>query len=354
MAERRSISRRTPASRSAFTLDLPLFVERGDIVSNASAIPASATLFRARLLWLGRRRLEVGDRLRMRIGTRLAHVVVETFERTIDVATLQHGDARAAEKNDVAEVVLRSREALALDTIERHPGLGRFILIDGLDVVAGGTILASFPDESAGHIVPVGHLLNRQARAARNGHRGAVIWMTGLPASGKSTIAMQLERRLHERGVQSYVLDGDNLRTGLCRDLGFSDRDRSENIRRVGEVATLFADAGIVAIAAFISPSRADREVARRSAGDLFHEVFVKADVSVCEARDPKGHYAQARAGDIPGFTGVTGKYEEPLSPELIIDTQRHSLDACVFALMEYVTQCIAPERTLVPAFAGG
>lgn len=335
-----------------FTLDLPLFIERGDIVSDVSSLPPATTLFRARLLWLGRRPLEVGDRLRMRVGTRFVHVTVETFERIVDVATLEHGDARSAAKNDVAEVVFRSREALALDTIDGHAGLGRFILIDGLDVAAGGTILATFPTESASHIVPVGHLLNRESRAARNGHRGAVIWMTGLPAAGKSTIAMQLERRLHERGIQSYVLDGDNLRTGLCRDLGFSDRDRSENIRRVGEVATLFADAGIVAIAAFISPSRADRDIARHAAGDLFHEVFVKADVAVCEARDPKGHYAQARAGDIPGFTGVTGKYEEPVAPELIIDTERASLDACVSVLLEYVTEHIARQRTPLPSFA--
>lgn len=335
-----------------FTLDVPLFIERGDIVSNASAMPASTTLFRARLLWLGRRPLEVRDRLQMRIGTRLAHVQVEALERVVDITTLEHDEATCAEKNAVAEVVFRSRESLALDSIEEHPGLARLILVDGLEIVAGGTILATFASADQSHIVPVGHLLDRDARAARNGHRGAVIWMTGLPAAGKSTIAMQLERRLHERGVQSYVLDGDNLRTGLCRDLGFSDRDRSENIRRVGEVATLFADAGVVAIAAFISPSRADRDIARRSAGDLFHEVFVKADASVCEARDPKGHYAQARAGEIPGFTGITGEYEPPLAPNLVLDTERLSLDAAVSALLHYVTEHIIAAPSEVRSFA--
>ncbi|MBC5798669.1 MAG: adenylyl-sulfate kinase [Candidatus Eremiobacteraeota bacterium] len=335
-----------------FTLDLPLFIERGDIVSNAAAMPGSTTLFRARLLWLGRRPLEVRDRLRMRIGTRLAHVQVEALERGVDITTLEPHDATNAQRNDVAEVVFRSRESLALDTIDEHPGLARLILIDGLEIVAGGTILASFPSTDPSHIVPVGHLLNREARAARNGHCGAVIWMTGLPAAGKSTIAMQLERRLHERGVQSYVLDGDNLRTGLCRDLGFSDRDRSENIRRVGEVATLFGDAGQVAIAAFISPSRADRDVARRSAGDLFHEVFVKADVSVCEARDPKGHYAQARAGEIPGFTGITGEYEEPLAPNLVLDTEHLSLDDAVSTLFHYVMEQIIAVPSPARSFA--
>ncbi len=337
---------------TAFTLDLPLFIERGDIVSSPVAVPASTTFFRARLLWLGVGPLNVGDRFRLRAGTRLAHVQVESFERTVDIETLQPADAQCAEKNDVAEVVLRSRESLALDTVDQHPSLGRFILIDGVHVVAGGTILATFADANAAHIVPVGHLLNRDARAARNGHRGAVIWMTGLPASGKSTIGMQLERRLHERGVHTYVLDGDNLRTGLNRDLGFSQRDRSENIRRVGEVAALFADAGFVTIAAFISPSRADRAIARQAAGDMFHEVFIKAPVSVCEARDPKGHYAAARAGEIAGFTGVTGEYEEPLAPDLVIDTEALPLDVAVSTLLQYVADCSVFQPTPFSTFA--
>jgi bifunctional enzyme CysN/CysC len=273
----------------------------------------------------------------MRVGTRLANVEVEAFERVVDMETLEPRSATHAERNDVVEVVFRSREALAVDTVDAYPGLARFILLSGVDVVAGGTILATFPNANTAFIVPVGHLVNHDARAARNGHRGAVIWLTGLPAAGKSTIAMQVERRLHERGVQSYVLDGDNLRTGLCRDLGFSETDRSENIRRVGEVATLFADAGLVAITAFISPRRSDREIARAIAGERFHEVFIQADPAVCESRDPKGHYARARAGEIPNFTGISGEYEAPLDPDLVIDTQALTLDVAVSALLEYI-----------------
>jgi bifunctional enzyme CysN/CysC len=159
---------------------------------------------------------------------------------------------------------------------------------------------------------------------------------------------MELESRLHALGVQSYVLDGDNLRTGLCRDLGFSPEDRSENIRRVGEVAALFADAGLVAITAFISPRRSDRQIARSAAGELFHEVFIRAAAAACEARDPKGHYARARAGEIAGFTGITGDYEEPLEPDLVIDTEALPLELAVATLLDYVVEKIGRSRPAV------
>ena len=327
-----------------FTLDAPLFVERGDVVSDPAAVPTAATRFRGRLLWLGRRPLRVGDRLRMRVGTRLAHVEVETFERVVDVVTLRNGDAQSAQTNDVVEAIFRSREVLAVDSVARHPGLARFILLDGLDVVAGGTVLAPLESEGV-NLVPVGHLIGSDARAWRNGHRGAVVWLTGLPAAGKSTLAMLVERRLFERGVHTYVLDGDNVRAGLCADLGFSQDDRAENVRRVGEVAALFADAGVVAIAAFISPRRSDREIARRAAGDAFQEVYVKADAALCERRDPKGHYARARAGEMDDFTGITGDYEEPLAPDLIVDTGVLSIEDAVASILRHITQCIAIER---------
>lgn len=325
------------------TVEGPLFVERGDVISDPDSVPVAASRFRARLLWLGKGDLRVGMRLRMRLGTRLAHVEVEAFERIVDIATLRGGDADFARTNDIAEIVLRSRELLALDPVATHAGLGRFVLVDGLDVAAGGVVLAALPQDS--DLVPVGHLLDREARASRNGHRGAVLWLTGLPAAGKSTLAMQLERRLFERGVQTYVLDGDNVRTGLCRDLGFTADDRSENVRRVGEVAALFADAGLVAIAAFISPYRADREEARRAAGSDFHEVYVKADPALCEARDPKGHYAKARSGTLPGFTGLSGDYEEPLAADLVVDTAALSIDGAVAVVLDYIKEHIAFER---------
>jgi len=323
----------------ALTLDAPLFVDRGDVLSDAVRLPALSDVFRARLLWLGARALRGGDTYRMRFGTRTARVEVTRVDRVFDIETLQSEAGDGARSGDVAEIVLASPELLALDRAVEHPGLGRFILLDGLDIVAGGTVLEVLPPRAHAprNLVPVAHTVDGEERARRNGHRGAVLWFTGLPASGKSTIAMAVERRLFERGYQTYVLDGDNVRAGLCRDLGFSAADRRENIRRVGEVAALFADAGTIVLAAFISPYRADRAEARRAAGSAFHEVFVKADAELCERRDPKGHYKKARAGELPGFTGVTGEYEEPVDPELVLDSAALSLDEAVDAVLGYV-----------------
>jgi adenylyl-sulfate kinase len=181
------------------------------------------------------------------------------------------------------------------------------------------------------------HLVSTDERADRNGHRGAVIWLTGLSAAGKSSLAMAVERRLFARGCFAYVLDGDNVRAGLCRDLGFSAEDRTENIRRIGEVAALFADAGVIVITAFISPFRKDRETARKAAGKFFHEIFVSADLATCEARDPKGLYRRARDGEIPDFTGVSSPYEPPAHAELILDTANKSLEESVDELLAYV-----------------
>jgi bifunctional enzyme CysN/CysC len=174
-------------------------------------------------------------------------------------------------------------------------------------------------------------------RRARAGHRGGVLWFTGLPGAGKSTLAVELERRLFAEGYSVYVLDGDNLRTGLNADLGFSHADRTENIRRVGQVAALFANAGIIAISAFISPYRDDRRQARTAAADAFREVYVKADVETCEQRDPKGLYRRARKGEIPDFTGVSAPYEVPASPDFVVDTVADDVAACTDALVAYV-----------------
>lgn len=174
-------------------------------------------------------------------------------------------------------------------------------------------------------------------RARRNNHKGGVLWLTGLSGAGKSTLAVETERVLFEQGYHVYVLDGDNLRHGLNSNLGFSHEDRTENIRRVGEVAALFADAGFVCISAFISPYRDDRRHAREAAGEGFHEIYVEADLATCESRDPKGLYKRARAGEIPDFTGISAPYEPPESAELTVDTAGNDVDTCVQAILRYV-----------------
>ncbi len=181
--------------------------------------------------------------------------------------------------------------------------------------------------------------IKREDRERANGHQGAVIWFTGLSASGKSTLAHALENALFERGCKTYVLDGDNIRHGLNKDLGFSPEDREENIRRIGEVAKLFADAGLIVLTAFISPYRADREKARKLNPKNFIEVYVKCDIDICEQRDPKGLYKKAKAGEIPEFTGISAPYEEPENPEITIDTGKCTPEEAVTTLLNYLKE---------------
>lgn len=193
------------------------------------------------------------------------------------------------------------------------------------------------PAHASANLVPVEDPVPLQERWNANGHRSGILWFTGLPGAGKTTLALALERALFERGYQTYVVDGDNIRSGLSSDLGFAPQDRSENIRRVGEVAKLFAHAGFVVITAFISPYRSDRDGVRRIGGTLFHEVFVDCPLEVCERRDPKGHYARARRGEIPLFTGVSAPYETPAHPELRVDTGQLSIEQSLARLLDYV-----------------
>ncbi|MCU7817071.1 MAG: adenylyl-sulfate kinase [Candidatus Thiodiazotropha sp. (ex Rostrolucina anterorostrata)] len=178
--------------------------------------------------------------------------------------------------------------------------------------------------------------VTRDRREKMNMHRAKLLWFTGLSGSGKSTLAHALEERLHQRGCRTYVFDGDNVRHGLCRDLGFSIDDRTENIRRIGEMSKLFVDAGIIALTAFISPIREDRDRARSLFADGdFIEVYVKASIEACESRDVKGLYKKARAGEIPHFTGISSPYEAPEKPEITIDTEHSTVEACIDSLLE-------------------
>ncbi|HJN23107.1 MAG TPA: adenylyl-sulfate kinase [Rhodospirillales bacterium] len=196
------------------------------------------------------------------------------------------------------------------------------------------------------NITKVPHRVAKETRWRANGHQGGVIWFTGLSGSGKTTLALELEQRLFKKGHQVYVLDGDNIRHGLSSDLGFSHEERTENIRRVGEVAALFADAGYIVISAFISPYRRDRRTARDAASDLFHTVHLDADLKTCEKRDPKGLYVKARRGEIPDFTGISAPYEKPQRADLTIDTGALSVAESMDILLAYVDRAFAlPEE---------
>jgi bifunctional enzyme CysN/CysC len=332
------------------TLDLPIFIERGELASHVERAPAETTSFRARLFWLSATPLRAGQDFTLYHLTARIPVTVQTIERVCDPGASDGLSASAGVHDTVAQdsivdVVIRARDLIALDAYADHRSTGRFALVDRDRVVAGGLVsLKGFVDQRPVATPKSAHIYQSRAhvspamRAARNGHSGAVIWLTGLSGAGKSTIAHEAERRLFERGYQVYVLDGDNVRTTLNADLGFSPEDRSENVRRLGAAASLFAEAGFIAIVAAISPYAGDRERARAAARAPFHEIWVKADVAVCEQRDPKGLYKLARAGEIKNFTGVAAPYEPPPTADLVIDTTDQPVEESVAALLGYVT----------------
>jgi bifunctional enzyme CysN/CysC len=324
-------------------LDQPIYLQRGDVISHEETPPNCASAFAATFFWLDSTGPMPNEIFRLQFGPTEARVTIDAIDRVIDTETLQPLAATDIPQYAVLEARLRSSALLPLDTRETSITAPRCVLMRGNDVVAGGFVSRVGATASRStNISPQDHLVLRQERATRNGHSGAVIWLTGLSASGKSTIAMAAERRLFARGCFVYVLDGDNIRSGLNRDLGFSPQERTENIRRVGHVAALFADAGAIVISAFISPSAKDRAEARTAAGDAFHEIYIAADLGTCEARDPKGLYQRARKGEIAEFTGISAPYDVPTHPELLIDTSTEPIDACVEKLLDYVLSVTA------------
>ncbi len=338
-------------------LEEPLFIERGETASHRDRPPIETDVFRAWLFWLGREPLRAGARCLLRLATTEAPVEVQSIDRLIDIddpAAASGGEAAEVARDGIAEVVLRTRAMLALDEYATNPRTGRFVLVQGRDIAGGGVVdMRGYPDQrpliarKSANISVTEHAVSRDDRARRNGHRGGVVWLTGLSGAGKSTLAVAAELHLFRKGYQVRVLDGDNVRGGLNANLGFSPNDRAENIRRVGEVAALFADSGLIVLTAFISPYRSDRERAREATGrgdgaPGFHEVHVRAPLEVCEARDPKGLYRRARDGKIADFTGVSAPYEPPVRPELVIDTGDRSIKRSLRALTDYIERTFA------------
>ncbi|MBI2949192.1 MAG: adenylyl-sulfate kinase, partial [Verrucomicrobia bacterium] len=320
------------------TLTEQVFVARGAVAALESAAPYELTRFKARLFWLGRKPFRKGTVYKLKLATQEVDCEIDTIERVIDASTLQTLSRRPEEtfvdRHEVAELHLRTKRPVAFDAHTQIVSTGRFVIVDGFDVSGGGIIVDdAYPKRTADSLHKSeniywseGKVTPRQ-RALRHGHSGCIVWLTGLSGSGKSTIATELERELFNLGRHAYVLDGDKIRHGLCRDLGFSPEDRKENIRRVGEVAKLFADAGIICITAFISPYRSDRGLVRDMLPEgKFIEVFVNASLEICEQRDPKGLYAKARANEIKEFTGISAPYEPPERPQIELHTDRLSV----------------------------
>ncbi|CAK0751226.1 Sulfate adenylyltransferase subunit 1 / Adenylyl-sulfate kinase [Azospirillaceae bacterium] len=337
---------RTSASAGqsvGLTLDTPIFIERGHVASHCETPPVVTHTLRVHLFWLGKEPLTVGKAYLLKAATAEYPVTVQAIERVIDVEDLTGSGGTTVERNGVAEVVLHSRVPMAVDDFAEIPRTGRAVLVDGYDLVGGCIIQAPEAAVRPEHrnLSAASHSVTLGERVLANGHLGGILWFTGLSGSGKSTLAMALERALFRKGVQVCALDGDAVRQGLNTDLGFGPEDRSENIRRVAQVGRLFAEAGMVVITALISPTRADRTIARTIGGEHFHEIHIDADLTVCEARDPKGLYRKARSGEIPEFTGVSAPYEAPPTPELSVRTADRTPAESLEQLLEYVDRAL-------------
>jgi bifunctional enzyme CysN/CysC len=326
------------------TLAEQIFVERGYVASHQDETPIETNRFHADLFWIVREPLRVGHFYDLRLATQQVKCQIVSIEQVMDSSTLETtSDGREQlERNEIGKLTIQTRAPLVIDNHDRIPNLGRFVIIDDGQICGGGTIFGGiYTDRSVAkskNIFWTEGKITARERAIRTGHRGAVLWLTGLSGAGKSTIAQSLERDLFHRGMHTYVLDGDNIRHGLNLNLGFSPEDRVENIRRVSEVAKLMADAGTVVITAFISPYRMDRRRAREIAleGNAeFIEVFVDAPLEVCEARDPKNLYKKARAGEIREFTGIDAPYEAPDDPEIVVHTDKQTVDESVATILE-------------------
>ncbi|MGC1554201.1 MAG: adenylyl-sulfate kinase [Bradyrhizobium sp.] len=317
------------AGRSVgITLDRELFIERGDIIAHAGSAPRETRRIHARIFWLHDKPLGKGEQILVRLGTRESRASVVAIEKAVDPGELSSVENQSIARNHVGEIDIALAQPIAADAYADNPRTGRLVIEVNGRIAGGGLVLSVDAGQRAVpvDIVPVESALRPDERSARFRHHGAVVWLTGLPGSGKSTLARALERTVFGRGGSPILLDGDTFRAGLNRDLGFSAGDRSENIRRLAEVATHLARNGHIAIVAAVSPSRDDRASARQIADTAFREIHVATAADVCESRDPKGHYAKARAGGLPAFTGISNDYEPPVHCELVLDTATRSV----------------------------
>ena len=314
--------------------DRDIDVSRGDVLSGADAPLQMTDQFEATLIWMHEEPGLIGRSYEIKLASQWAGASITNIKHRINIDTLAQESCRQLALNDIAVCTLALGKPVVFDHFEASKVLGGFIVMDRFShaTVAAGMVRHNLRRAQNVHRQALS--ITRSAREHLNGHAGRVIWFTGLSGSGKSTIANALEKALHAQGMRTYILDGDNVRQGLNKDLGFTDADRVENIRRVAEVAKLMMDAGLIVLTAFISPFRAEREMARRLIGEEnFVEVFVDTPLALCEQRDPKGLYKKARSGQLPNMTGINSPYEAPSPAEAHISLSGGSLEDSVATL---------------------
>jgi bifunctional enzyme CysN/CysC len=320
------------------TLADEIDVSRGDVLATADSPPSVADQFEAHVIWMGEHEMLPGRPYLLKIGTRTVGVTIAAPKYRVDVNTLEHVAAKTLQLNEIGVCNINLDRPVPFDPYNTNRDMGGFIVIDRLTNTTVGAGLLHFALRRADNVHWQAIEVNKDAHARLKGQQPAVVWFTGLSGSGKSTIANVVERKLHEQGRHTYLLDGDNVRHGLNKDLGFTDADRVENIRRVAEVAALMADAGLIVLVSFISPFRAERQMAReRLAPAEFIEVHVDTPLAVAEARDPKGLYRKARNGELANFTGIDSPYEAPEAPELRLDTSTTNPEAAADLIVEHL-----------------
>ena len=304
------------------TLADEIDISRGDVISSADAPAEVADQFDVTIVWMNEQPMLPGRSYWLKIGAKTVTATISRLKHKVNVNTLEHSAARKLELNEIGECTIALDRPIAFDAYRDNRHTGGFILIDRLSSNTVGAGLMNFALRRSQNIHWQAVDISKQSRAAHKGQRPCVLWFTGLSAAGKSTIANLVERMLHANGFHTYLLDGDNVRHGLNKDLGFTAEDRVENIRRVAEVAKLMVDAGLIVLVAFISPFRSERRMARQLVDENeFLEVFVDAPLAVLEKRDPKGLYRKARRGELKNFTGIDSPYEPPEHAEIRIDT---------------------------------
>lgn len=325
---------------AGLTMSQQIFIRRGEMVCREEEPgPRVGVRLKVNLFWLGKQRLSQDKTYFLKCGTAKVEMRLAEVLRIVNASDLSYCLRQYVDKNEVAECVLQLERPIAFDLAGECEATSRFVIVDDYEIAGGGIITACLEDQDFDrrNIRWSGDGVTAAERLRHSRHAGLVVWMTGLSGAGKTTIAQETERRLLEKGFRAYILDGDKLRRGLNRDLGFSEEERAENIRRTAEVADLFRDSGAIVLVTLISPFRASREQARRICGESFMEVWVRADLATCAARDPKGLYAKANAGQIKDFTGVSSPYEEPEQADLLLDTERSDEEECVETLLSAV-----------------
>jgi bifunctional enzyme CysN/CysC len=331
-----------PAAKAGQAVTLALTddvdVSRGDVLAAIDAPPQVADQFEATLVWMHEQPMLQGRSYLMKIAAQTVTATVAPLKYKVNVNTLEHIAAKKLELNDIGVCGLELTQPIVFEGYADSRDLGGFILIDRISNATVGAGLLHFALRRSENVHWQALDVNKAARASLNGQKPCVIWLTGLSGAGKSTIANLVEKRLHALGKHTYLLDGDNVRHGLNKDLGFTDADRVENIRRVAEVARLMVDAGLIVLVSFISPFRSERRMARDllAAGE-FIEVFVDVPLGVAEARDPKGLYKKARRGELKNFTGVDSPYEAPEHAEIRLDTRAVSAEHCAMMVLDHL-----------------